>query len=202
VCGFVDDPKRKEKRMGSLVVLSAALLGVMPPAGPTYQVEVRLVDVTPGGERQVLNVPVVNLPAGQSVRVQCDPNTMTEGETAEFRLVRDDQETCASDLECPDESLHSSAWRIRVGHLDNGNVNLEVTLRRNEAERLVFRGVTTQCRLFNIIQQVQPNKMRRIVLAWDETGRPITWLDIRVRTVRPETPANQGVVYPFLYEPF
>jgi len=192
--------------MYSLMLLCASFLGGMPvEAEPTYQVEVQLVDVTAGGERQVLTTPVLSVTAGKSVRVECSADALPEGETAEFRLVRDD-EVAASDVINSDEAIRNSAWRIRVASLDNGKVNLELSVRRPEVERLISRGVLTQSRLFNISQQIEPNQVQRIYLSYDETGRPISWLDVRIRQSggdQPQAvPANQNAVYPFFYTPY
>jgi hypothetical protein len=193
--------------MNSLVLFYASLLGGMPmESGTTYQVEVKLVDVTPSGDRQVLTTPVLTVNAGKSVRVECSADPGPESEAAEFRLVRDEDEL-ASDVNV-DEANRTAAWRLRVGSLDNGKINLELSVRRPEVERLISRGVLTQSRLFNIVQQIEPNQVQRIYLSYDETGRPISWLDVRIRGSVPSTPApdavpaNENAVYPFYYTPF
>ena len=68
-------------------------------------------------------------------------------------------------------------------------------------------GVLTQSRLYNILQQVQPNKLRRIVLSYDETGRAISWVEVRIRRTNTEAvneaqDSTSGYTVPFWYEPF
>jgi hypothetical protein len=210
--------------MGSVLILCAALTGYTGPVFPTlwgctfepvpaYQLEVKLIDVAADGERHVVTTPVITLPAGQGVRLDC-ADVSKCSQSAKWRLFREDYAEfdgiqCASDT----ETDRSSAWRIRVGNIDDGKVRLDLSLRRAAQSHTVIRGFLPKGRLINLSRRVPTDKLQKLVLNRDANGRPISWLEVRVRetttydfgaasTDQAIPSDNRFMVYPFLQEPF
>jgi hypothetical protein len=195
---------------GSACPLAPNCWGMSVEHPPAYHFEAQLIEMAPDGQFKRVVAPICLNAGDRVVHVAGIGEPSRSGQESSWWLARcDDEEYEHSSADRASASSYSTAWNIRLGRLDNGNVSVDLQVRRTLPERAVHRGVLTQSRQFTLSQQIEPDQRQRVVLSRDESGRPTSWLELRLSTgadsdaeVQEEPPAPPAPVLPFWYEPF